>query len=157
MLHLCSLATAAQLAAVAALGWRFAACPPVAWLLQTLAFVAFNKVRTQMQGADVQHSSSGSHKAAAAADLRQWQRSWNGQQLPVLSAAGWCVLLQVVTAQYFVWYFSLAPLALCRLHPGSQVIARRCNTTCRLLLDGVHSCCQLSHQSYRTASNKFQT
>ncbi len=41
---MCSLATAAQLAAVAALGWRFAACLPVAWLLQTLAFVAFNKV-----------------------------------------------------------------------------------------------------------------
>lgn len=30
-----------------ALGWRFAAHLPTAWLLQTLAFVAFNKVVLQ--------------------------------------------------------------------------------------------------------------
>ena len=42
--------------------------------------------------------------------------------------------MQVVTAQYFVWYFSLAPLALCRLQPGSQVPARHCSTTCSKLL-----------------------
>ncbi len=40
----CRLASAAQLAAVAALGWRFAAHLPTAWLLQTVAFVALNKV-----------------------------------------------------------------------------------------------------------------
>lgn len=52
---MCSLATAAQLAAVAALGWRFAACLPVAWLLQTLAFVAFNKVGAYLRNIDACH------------------------------------------------------------------------------------------------------
>lgn len=33
-------------------------------------------------------------------------------------------LLQVVTAQYFVWYFSLAPLVLCTLRPASQVLVQ---------------------------------
>lgn len=41
----CRLASACQLGSVALLGWRFAAHLPFAMLLQTLAFVAFNKVR----------------------------------------------------------------------------------------------------------------
>lgn len=45
----CRLACACQLGSVALLGWRFAAHLPFAMLLQTLAFVALNKVGAREQ------------------------------------------------------------------------------------------------------------
>ena len=162
----CRLAAAAQLGAVAVLGWRFAAHLPSAWLLQTLAFVALNKVRfspglfklfqvfpglfrsfrNEKRGFDVRHafaapaafpvvgtlvlvrlvcpcqhvSTQGNQCRTGARHLEIHEKAPHSRKLPE-----WCPLTtksQVVTAQYFVWYFSLAPLVLRILRTGRSLL-----------------------------------
>lgn len=74
-------ASAAQLAAVAVLGWRFSTHMPTAWLLQTLAFVALNKVEAWPGKV----SSSCSSEAASTTTylhLRRWLGLWLVLQAP---------------------------------------------------------------------------